>query len=121
MTIAQWIRREGVTVRAERTDRNPNMDDAREMDHWRVTLRRRNGKRMSLVFSMGFGHQGKPPKAYDVLTCLASDSASVHNSRDFEDWAADMRWDADSRKAEKCYQAVQRQASRVATWAGEAY
>jgi hypothetical protein len=42
------------------------------------------------------------PEACDVLYSLASE-AGVLNYSGFEDWASDMGYDADSRKAEKIY------------------
>lgn len=44
------------------------------------------------------------PTAYDILACL-SGSIDAH-CQDFEDWANDLGYDPDSRKAEKVYNAV---------------
>ena len=52
------------------------------------------------------------PELADVLNCLASDSASVEQS-DFEDWAADLGYDSDSRKALETYQICEKQAKKL--------
>ena len=43
------------------------------------------------------------PELADVLDCLASDASAVENSRYFEDWAAELGYEADSRKAERTF------------------
>jgi len=75
MTIAEFIKSAGLSMNATWTDHNPSMEDSATMDHWRCTIR--SGKsRMSLVFSMGVGHNGKQPELADVLDCLASDASA---------------------------------------------
>ena len=59
---------------------------------------------MTVYFTMGSAHTAEPTAA-EVLDCLASDAASVVNARDFTDWASDLGYDTDSRKAEQTYQA----------------
>lgn len=53
------------------------------------------------------------PAVVDVLDCLASDAASVECARDFQDWAADMGLDADSRRAERTYNLCREQSRRL--------
>lgn len=118
VTIEQFINDNGITLTAVKTDRNPNMADSRDMDHWKVTLKRGRA-RMTLVFSMGYGHKGASPEARDVLDCLASDASGIDNSRGFEDWCANYGYDTDSRKAEKTYNAIRHQASRLETFLGD--
>lgn len=110
-TIEQFVADHHVTMSAERTDRNPHMDDSRTMDHWRVTIKA-NGRRMSLVYSMGYGHHGKAPTVGQVLDIIASDAASVANA-DFAEWARDMGWSDDSIKARKTYVAIEKQAASL--------
>ena len=122
LTLQDFIRQQRITITAERCHENPNMPDAeREMDHWRVRLSRQNGDgrhTLTTYFSMGFGHNGKAPKAADLLSCFASD----HIDSDFESWASDLGFDPDSRKAEHVYRIVQRQQDRVKRFLGlEAY
>lgn len=48
-----------------------------------------------------------PPSLEDVLDSLRSDAESVENNPLFDDWAGDMGYDTDSRKAEKVFHACQ--------------
>lgn len=45
-----------------------------------------------------------PPSITDVLHCLVSDAGALDHGS-FEDWASNLGYDADSRKAEKIYRA----------------
>ena len=47
------------------------------------------------------------PTADEVLDSLRSDAESVENCPLFEDWAGDMGYDTDSRKAERAFRACQ--------------
>lgn len=106
-TIEQFIAANRITLTSSRTDRNPNMDGG-NMDHWRVTLRCA-GRKMSLVFSKGIGHNGAAPTADEVLDCLASDASGVIGGRDFGDWCSEYGYSEDSRSALRTWNAVNRQ------------
>lgn len=43
------------------------------------------------------------PTLADLVHCIVSDAQTVADGQTFEDFAADMGWDEDSRKAEKSY------------------
>lgn len=58
-------------------------------------------------------YKAPEPELPNVLNCLALDYSSYINSRDFEDWAADLGYDQDSRKAEKIYHAVRDSALNI--------
>jgi hypothetical protein len=117
MTIEQFVTDNGITLRAERTDRNPNMADSANMDHWKTTLRR--GKaRMTVTFSMGYGHKGAEPKVTDVLDSLASDAAMT-DDYSFDDWCGEYGYDTDSRAALKTYNACVHSAKRLRTFLGD--
>ena len=119
--MADFIAVHRISADAAPTGHNPNMDSAERMDHWRITLRR-PGRKMTVYFSMGTGHHGKMPEAADVLDCLVSDASSVANAQGFEDWAAELGYDTDSRKAHRTYTICQRQADRLKKFMGdEAY
>lgn len=121
MNMNEFITQHGITATAERTDRNPNMDSEQRMDHWRVRMQR-PGKRLSVYFSMGAGHNGKAPEVADVLDCMASDSAGIENARSFEEWAGEYGYDTDSRKAHRTFTVCERQARRLEKFLGtEAY
>ena len=105
-TMADFIAANRVTMTSEPTDHNPHMDDSGHMHHYRCTLRC-GSRRMSLTFSMGSAHKGHPTLP-DVLDCLARESYDVEGNS-FETFAADMGYDADSRKALKTYNVIVRQ------------
>ena len=110
-TIQGFIDRHGLTAEVDWADSNPNMDDAREMTHWLVTIHAED-RTMAVPFSQGLAHTGEP-ELDDVLDCLASDAATVDNARSFEDWAGDLGYDEDSRRAYRTYEAIQRQAGEL--------
>lgn len=117
--LRSFIDRHGITMRVTETDRNPNMADeawARTARHWKATLRR--GQRtMTVPFSQGSAHT-EPPEIADVLDALASDSSGLDNARSFEEWASEYGYDVDSRKAERIYNAVERQAKKLVAFLG---
>lgn len=108
--LERLVRRERIRITAELTDHNPDIiDPTPGSTHWRVTLRRIDGALSSppitLHYSQGPAIAGEPTAA-DVLYCMLSDAQSVAD-RTFEEWAGDMGWDSDSRKAERAYLACQ--------------
>jgi hypothetical protein len=98
------------------------MDDSEDMDHWRVTLRNpANGKRMTLTFSKGIGHNGAEPTTAEVVECLASDASLIDNAPTFADFCAELGYDEDSRKAERTYGQCKRQAESFRRLMGSEY
>lgn len=61
-----------------------------------------------------------PPSAEEVLASLLMDS-SVENYTSFEEWAEDYGYGADSRKAERIYNAVQAQTRKLRRFLGDDY
>lgn len=127
MNTKTFVARNNIRASAEWADWNPDLhlDEERreglrkpgdDMNHWKVTLRH-GRKRMTVHFSMGLALTGEPTAA-DVLDCLASDAASYVNASGFEDWCSDLGYDTDSRKAERTYKIVKRQAERLETLLG---
>ena len=113
MTLDDFIKSAGITMTVTPSDANPYMDDDRNpMDHWKCTLHA-GRSRMGLYFSKGRGHNGNAPTVAEVLDCLASDSASVENATNFEDWCGEYGYDTDSRKAERTFKQCGRQAAQL--------
>lgn len=81
-----------------------------DASHWRVTIKR-NGKRMTVSYSMGSAHTGSPDEC-DVLNCLLSDASCVEDG--FADWCGNMDMDTDSRKALNMFRACKRTAASLA-------
>lgn len=101
-------------------------DGDRDWQHfaWSATLSR-GGVDLSTPFRSGIAHvtrtakrsyypdwgeflptyQPTPPTAADVLDSLANDASAWENSRSFENFASDLGYDPDSRKAEAIYRA----------------
>jgi hypothetical protein len=121
-TIANFIADHGIRMTVKPRNSNPNMPDdgwAYTASHWTCTLHF-GRQRMAVAFSQGSAHFD-PPKLADVLDCLASDASGLENARDFADWCAEYGYDTDSRKAERTYKAIKRQASRLKAVLGTDY
>lgn len=120
MKIKSLIEKRGITITVHRVDQNPNMPDSDHMDNWRIALKRPGGKIMGTYFSKGIGHKGAKPTVDEVLECLISDAWTVKNSNSFEDWAAELGYDEDSRKAEKTYKIIKKQSEELEDFLGMA-
>ena len=91
-TIHDFIRQNGVTLTSSQTARNPSMEGGERMTHWKCKIK--CGKASaSVVFSMGSGHNGQPPKAADVLSSMAMDASSAENAKDWQDFAREFGWE----------------------------
>lgn len=135
-TLTEFITRHNITMAYEASDRNPNNTEWHDADHWCVHFTRtwqgttayhnvstgeqsfnKYHAQMTTYFSIGFGHNGKPPLAKDVLQCLVDDASYL--DMPFSEWAIDMGYDPDSRKAEKIYKACERGAAKLKRFLGE--
>lgn len=78
------------------------------------------GHRAAWSSYLGFGSIGKPiePKPLDVIYSLVQDS-SVLDSGGFEEWASELGYDTDSRKAESVYRACLEIALKLRNGIGE--
>lgn len=117
-TISHFINANHLRMTAEWADLNPHMDDANNMDHWKIVIRQ-GRKSFTTYFSQGYGHNGNEPKLDDVLDCLASDAAGYENASNFEDWTSEYGYDTDSRKAEHTFNTIRRQAERLQQFLGD--
>lgn len=109
-TMEEFLRRYHVTVETKRipkrTDVKPDKDD-RDRSHYACTLNYM-GRSMAVEFSMGSAHRN-PPTVSDLLQCMASDSSSYDNTRNFEEWASEFGVDPDSRDGERTYNLIKKQ------------
>lgn len=118
MTLDQFIERYKIGIKAQYIDRQK--DDGWDSDVWKVTLTRKNPRRaLTLTYRMGIGYDGKPPTAADVLSSITSDAASIEAARDFEDFASELGYSSDSRKAERIYKACQQQTRKLQRFLGD--
>jgi hypothetical protein len=120
-TMRQRIEELGIRASLEWADANPHMDGMPAgSTHWKVTLRRKGGRRMTVYFSMGPAHTSEP-EAAEVLDCLASDASGYDNARSFEDWCSEYGYDSDSRKAERTYKTIEKQREKLFSFLGDDY
>jgi hypothetical protein len=120
-TIKQFIKENNLTMKSEYADSNPNMPDSNNMNHSKVTIKRKfklNGnhldtrygfKQMTLYYSQGYGIQGEPTLE-SVLNCLISDSTCGET---FQEFCDNLGYDNDSRKAEKTFNTILKQTSKL--------
>lgn len=115
MNYAEFCKKHGIRLITEWTDSNPFADDSVPMNHWRCTLRCA-GRQITLVFSMGMAHGG-PPSTGQILETLVMDASGA--DQDFEEWASDLGYDIDSRRAERIYRGVVGQTAELRNLLGE--
>lgn len=103
MNFQEFVSKHEVTMSVAKADSNPHMDDGSkwEANHFLCTLKV-GSKTMEVPFSKGVGLEGKPT-AVEVLECLASDARGVQYADSFEEWAGDLGYDTDSRRAERTF------------------
>lgn len=117
MTLNEYITKHGFGFSSRMVDERKDglMNDSSR--HFRCRIS--NGRRsFGFYFSQGSAHTENPTLA-DVLNCMADDSAGYENARQFETWATDYGYDADSRQAEKVFRAVKRQAEQLKRTIGQ--
>lgn len=90
-------------------------DWQRQANGYRVTLKYKR-RQMGLDYWMGSGISHEPD-AEGVLENLLSDASSADQT--FEQWCADLGFDADSRRAERIYRAVQKQTDALRRLLGD--
>ena len=140
-TIAEFATEQGIKLEYSKAYSNPNMPDdpGHKMNHWAIKLTNSAGDEFTLHFSKGVGlmidERGRrvgqprtvdqqtkwrpePPTLDEVLDCLASDTSSIDNARDFADWCRELGYDEDIRKAERTYQACIEQAEKFRAFLG---
>ena len=130
-TIEQFINNNGLTIKSEYADSNPNMIDTNMMKHYKVTIKRKfklNGnhldtrygfRQMTIPFSQGMLHT-ESPKLDSVLDCLLTDSIGVDGVI-FEDFCSEFGYDEDSIKAKKVYEACKKNTKKLKNLLGSTY
>lgn len=119
-SLRSFIVEHKITMACEWSFANPCMDLdewSRKATHWKCTLKG-FGRRMTVYFSQGAAINGEPVLV-DVLNCVASDAAGFENAPNFEDWCSDYGYDTDSRKAERTYKIIQREAGKLRAFIGD--
>jgi hypothetical protein len=112
MTLSEFVAAQGIKFSAkwiaERTDGLmlglPN--------NYRCQIRK--GRRSMVVYFSQGSSCTTAPTCEEVLGCVANDVHGFENADSFEDWCSMYGYDTDSRRAEKTYKAVERQATALA-------
>lgn len=118
-TYDEAAERFGISLTCNRIDSRPdNLQDwQRDARHFHCRLK--CGKRsFGFYFTQGSAHTANPTIA-DVLGCMMSDAISYDSSASFEEWASDLGFDADSRKAERIYRATKKQTEQLRRTVGD--
>jgi hypothetical protein len=81
------------------------------MSHWSCTLRM--GKRkLTVDYSMGAAHKGEP-EIDSVLDSLKLDASDIIDGVRFQEWAENLGYDTDSRRAESIFKACVKGANKL--------
>lgn len=122
-TPEEFTKKHGITSETEYGTKTPWEDQSewqRTSNPWTITLKK-GRKRVTFGFWTGTGIKGEPT-GEDVLSSVADDSGGFDNARSFEDWAEEYGYDTDSRKAERIYKEVGKNAKKLKGFLGpEAY
>jgi hypothetical protein len=65
------------------------------------------------------GSDNGPPRVAEVLDAVAAEAAVVEQARCYEEWAAEMGFDPDSRHGERVYRTERRQAKLLRALLGD--
>lgn len=118
-----------VRITATPTDRQPpwQEDDAAPFtgQGWNVKLNRGelgvNYSELAIPFWMGEAHGMTLPTAIEVMDCLCSDAATIENSSGFDDWAGELGFSTDSRRAEFIFESCVEQCEELRAFLGDDY
>jgi hypothetical protein len=96
-------------------------ENGQTWDHnvWSATLRT-DGRQFTVTYRTGLGIKGTPT-AEDILSAVLSDAGTAVYTDSFEDWADNLGYDTDSRKAERIYRTVIRQTASLKRLLGDRY
>ena len=115
ITLEQFITKHGLLFSCKHVNSRADglMGDS-GMRHFRCSISNVGTVSFRFYFSQGSAHM-KTPTLADVLNCLADDAGGYENARNgaFESWASEYGYDEDSRKAEKIFRAIERQAEQL--------
>lgn len=108
-----------VKISCEYGAKEPMPSDPKgNMEGWRVTLRFQ-GRQLTCDFYQGSAYPGREPKPADVISCLISDAQGADQG--FFDWAEDMGYNTDSRKAEAIWHACRKNSKSIRRLLGDMF
>lgn len=119
---AAWVERWGVLadIEPDKPQRRApwsTAEDWHRWNAWKVRLSHMDGG-APLAVPYFTGLAIERPTVEDIVTSLAYDAQTAGNYGPdaFEEWAADVGYDPDSRKAEATFRALLEQTRRMAEW-----
>ncbi len=112
MTYVEFAKKHNITLSCKRANKNPHMEGFRA-DHYRCTLKM-GKKRMTIPFSMGYGHGGKLPEVEEVLNSLAAECSGYENAGGPHDWLDEYEG-----MSTKVYHSIERQAEKLRALIGD--
>ena len=119
MNMNEFVKRNNIKINVEWAERNPNMiNDAwsKTANHYKTTLKK-DKKQLTVYFSMGSALTNEPT-AEEVIDSLAMDGSVYLNNDSFENFCGEFGYDEDSRKAEKLYNTILKQAEKTEKFLG---
>lgn len=98
-----------ITIRTRHDGVHEERDGDRWQHHlWSIRLRNdANGREMRTKFRQGMAHK-QAPTLDEVMEALVTDARTVQDASTFEEWANDLGYDEDSRKAERIFKACRK-------------
>lgn len=118
-TMSDRVTEYGITMKITSGPDYQRDADGWEHNAYRITLRRKaEGRTIRTPWRAGLGITGAPTVA-EVLDSLVSDAATFEQSAGFEDFAADMGYDSDSRKAFAIWHKLEKLYPRVVAFLGD--
>ncbi len=129
--LTTYADKHGIYVESVAVPENPSNTEWKA-DHWLVAFKTNKKPvlhNFRVYYSKGIGLRKKgknkffpdtpvKPTIEEVLECLQGDFQGLENSGLFEDWADEYGYNKDSRKAEKTYETVKRQAYEFKQFVG---
>jgi hypothetical protein len=97
VTMPERVETLGITLTAKPLPERLTPTWPRPHSRYRVVLRRvtdNETRKLSIEWRQGLAHT-EPPRADDVLDCLADDANMYLNASDIDDWATRLGYDID--------------------------
>jgi len=87
-------------------------------DHtlWQLTMTRDDGQNIRVAYKTGTGILKYTVKPFDVFISVLAEAKDLREYDSFQDFAIDMGYETDSRKAYRLWLAGRRQAKRIQTF-----
>lgn len=120
-TLEKFLAGSEVHLRCQEVELGANRDhvitDPWAAKHYRCELRGSNGHRpVTMIMASDNG----PPDVAEVVDAVAAEAAVVEDTSCYEDWAAQMGFDPDSRRGERVYRDERHQAKLLRALIGDA-